>query len=98
MKYLTVDGMGFGTGVRDTYEGGYIELDALGITQRLQKDIRTWLSRYEAAFFAGFRDRGTVTALDEAGVQIAKRLSDELPHSKVTYYSDARSERLHFLR
>lgn len=98
MKYLTVDGAGFGTGVRDTYEGGYVDLDELKISGQLKKDIRTWISRHETAFFADFRDQGTVTALDEAGEEIAKRLSDELPHSKIVYYSEVRNERLHFLK
>ncbi len=96
MKYLTVDGVGFGTGVRDTYEGGYVDLDELKISGRLKKDIRTWISKYETAFFADFRDQATVTALDEAGEKIAKRLSDELPLSKIVYFSEARNERPHF--
>lgn len=95
MRYLTVDGMGFGTGVRDTYEGDYVDLDELSISSRLKKDIRAWVSKYEAEFFAGFRDRRKAMALDEAGFQIAIRLSEELADSKIVYYSDERNETVH---
>ncbi|TYC64556.1 hypothetical protein FMN63_18925 [Stappia sp. BW2] len=96
MRYLTVDGMSSGTGVRDTLDGGFVDLDKIGVSAGLKRDVRVWLLEYEADFFAGFRNLKTLAALDEKGLQIAQRLSKEIPGSKIEYYSDGKSEKIYF--
>ena len=89
MKYLTVDGMLSGSGVRDTVDGGYISLDELGLSTDLCQKISRWLCRYEKAYLAGYQDRIEVADLDIEGVEIRRLIQSELPESKVVYFSDA---------
>ncbi len=56
MKYLTVDGLLSGTGIRNSIEGGYIDPRALGISRDLVSRIEGWLRLYEEAHFDGFSD------------------------------------------
>ncbi len=56
MKYLTVDGMFSGTGVRDSVEGGYLNLQKLELSGQLIARISAWLSDYEDAHFMQYED------------------------------------------
>jgi len=90
MRYLTVDGMLSGTGIRDPVEGGYVDPRELGLSEGLKSQIRLWLARYADAHFTQFEDSQIVAALDAEGFVIAKQLRDELPEkSKVVYFSNA---------
>ena len=88
-RYLTVDGMLSGTGIRDSVAGGYIEPHQLNLSNGLVEWIKSWLSRYEQAHYAQFSDMNENCGLDQEGLAISKRLQEELPESKIEYYSSA---------
>ena len=94
MRYLIVDGMLSGTGVRDAVSGGYVLLAELGLSPSVVEVLTSWLARYEAAHYRQFDDPGEVTALDDIGLKLCDRLAQELPGSKVGYFSAARMEKL----
>ncbi len=54
MKYLTVDGMLSGTGIRDSVDGGYLSPKALGLSMHLTEKLARWLERYEHAHLMRF--------------------------------------------
>ena len=89
MRYLTVDGMMSGTGVRDSVAGGYLWPSNLELSPALASRISEWLREYAVAHFDGYRDRERVASLDEEGLKICAAVRDEVPASKVEYYSDA---------
>lgn len=93
MKYLTVDGMFSGTGIRDSIEGGYINPDKLGISLELKQKISRWLNRYEDEHYAQYEDKSIVSKLDEEGIEICQLLKSEMPESKVEYYSAAETKK-----
>jgi len=93
MKYLVVDGMLSGPGIRDLYEGGYITPKNLGVSEALAQKIDSWLSRYHIAHYDGYKDIPTLEGLDAEGIEIAKMLLDELTDTKIDYYySDWKSQ------
>lgn len=96
MRYLTVDGLFSGTGVRDTYGGNYLELDTLGLSGELIQRIATWVSRYGEAHFNEFKDSDEVRNLDYQGIELCKALASAVPGSKVEYYSDAKTRRIFY--
>ncbi len=87
--YLVVDGMLHGTGVRDEYGEGYVELESLELTPLFIARIREWKENYEEQHFAGYNNKKKAEALDDEGILIAKALKKELPDSKLSYFSDA---------
>ena len=92
--YLVVDGVLNGTGIRDLYNGGYIEHNELGISEKLSVKINLWLQKYENATYAGFQNATIIANLDIEGIEIAEALKKELPKSKIQYYSDATQKRI----
>ena len=94
MRYLIVDGMLSGTGVRDAIGGGYVVLAELGLSPNFLETITSWLARYETAHYRQFNDPHEVAALDDAGLALCDRLIQELPRSKIGYFSAARMEKL----
>jgi hypothetical protein len=90
---LWIDGMLSGTGVRDAVGGGYVSLDAIGLSAPLAADITVWQRKYEDAHFAGFPAE-TVAALDREGLVLASRVRGELDGKSVGYFSNGRMERL----
>lgn len=89
MKYLIIDGMVSGTGVRDVVNGGYLSTDTLGISEELSEKIKVWQNEYEDEHYNSYSNVGNVRRLDELGISIAKQLQLELPESKIEYYSSA---------
>lgn len=89
MRYLTVDGMMSGTGVRDSVAGGYVRLSDLGLSPPLASRISEWVRAYTEAHLDGYRDGKRVAILDDEGLKICAAIRDEVPASKVEYYSDA---------
>ncbi len=87
MKYLVVDGMFRGTGIRDKYNSGYIIIDQLAIPIGLKEQITNWLANYENEFFAGYKNELRIQDLDSEGIEIAKAIQKYLD-TEVTYYSD----------
>ena len=82
-----------GTGVRDVVNGGYVELDAIGLSASLVGDLRIWLQKYEEAHFAGFPGE-TVTKLDKEGLGLASRAQSEVSGRRFGYYSNGQIKRL----
>lgn len=89
MRYLTVDGMLSGTGIRDSVAGGYIALGSLGLSIGLTNEIENWLGRYKQAHYGQFMNKIENETLDREGLTICKRLRDELPDAKIEYFSSA---------
>jgi hypothetical protein len=90
-KYLTVDGMLSGTGIRDSVSGGYIAPNKLGLSKELVLQLTGWLNRYETSHYSGFSDRVEVAQLDTEGMRIADQIQIQLRVAKVLYYSHALS-------
>jgi hypothetical protein len=91
-RYVLIDGMLSGTGIRDAIEGGYIEPSAMGLSPTLCSDLAEWLLRYEDAHYEGFKPE-IVEQLDQAGLLLAGRVSAERTDIKVGYFSDGRMVR-----
>jgi hypothetical protein len=89
MRYLTVDGMFAGTGIRDSVEGGYLAPSDLGLSSELATRLSAWLREYETSHHAQYRDVGQVARLDQEGEESCAAVRQELPDAKVEYYSDA---------
>ena len=89
MRYLTVDGMLSGTGIRDSVAGGYIEPRNLGISDGLVAQIDQWVKRYEQAHYFQFNDKAENESLDQEGMAICRFLRVALPDAKIDYYSNA---------
>lgn len=88
-----IDGMLSGTGVRDAVGGGYVALDAIGLSAQLAADITAWQKGYEQAHFAGFPE-SVVAALDKEGLALASRARGELSDKRIGYFSNGRMARL----
>lgn len=94
MRYLVVDGMVSGTGVRDRYARGYVELAALGLSFELAGQVGAWLAQYREAHYEGFDDEEAIAALDAQGMALTRLLQSELPSAKLQYFSAARTRLL----
>lgn len=90
MKYLVIDAALSGTGIRDKYEGGYIEPEDLGLSLATKQRLNEWLSKYENEHYNGFTDDNIINELDQEGKEIALMIKKELSEVKIEYFSDAR--------
>lgn len=89
-NYLTVDGCFRGTGIRDSVEGGFIDLDSLDINSELKEKIKRWVLEYESEHYKNYLDKQNIEQLDLTGKEIARMIADELINTKVKYYSAAK--------
>lgn len=87
--YLTVDGYFHGTGIRDSVEGGFVELELLAISPSLKERIRKWVLQYEVEHYNNYANEKNIENLDREGKEIAILLKKELIDVKVKYYSAA---------
>jgi hypothetical protein len=94
MRYLTVDGMLSGTGVRDSVSGGYLNLRQLGLSDQLIKRIDTWLTHCEKAHYVQYRYAKQNEELDNEGIAIREALQEEMPNAKVEYFSNAKMQKI----
>ncbi len=94
MRYLTIDGMLSGTGIRDAVEGGYVQLNTLGLSESLQQRVSRWVDRYEEAHYRQHDDPREVDALDAEGLCITQLVRTELPEWKVDYFSSAKMKKI----
>lgn len=94
MRDLTIDGMLSGTGVRDSRAGGYLNPQEVGLSLELVRRIEKWLIEYEAAHYRDFKDEAENQRLDLEGIEITRPARDQLPGSKVEYFSNARMQKL----
>jgi hypothetical protein len=90
MKYLVIDAALNGTGVRDKYEGGYIDPEDLNLSLSTKQRLNEWLSKYENEHYNGFTDDNIINELDQEGKEIALMIKSELSEVKIEYFSDAR--------
>ena len=96
MRYLTVDGMLSGTGVRDTVAGGYLDPHEVGLSASLVRRIEKCLLEYEAAHYHQFVDKAEKERLDQEGVAISRGVRGELPGVQVEYFSHAEMRKIAF--
>lgn len=94
IKYLVVDGMLHGTGVRDYYGGGYVQPELLDVSSRLKERLRSWLIKYEEEHYNNYSNKEKIDELDLEGINIAKALKEELQDCKISYYSNASLQRV----
>ena len=92
MKYLIIDGMAFGTGVRNGVEGGFIDIEEFDISETLSKKLKQWLLEYEDEHYNGYADPININKLDNKGIEIAKLFRSELKDCKVEYYSNGKTK------
>jgi hypothetical protein len=96
-RYLIIDGMLHGTGIRDAVAGEYIPLDELNLDDSLQNRIENWLSQYETEHYNGYIHEDTMKYLDKEGICIAIAIQKVFPDYKIEYYSDALLARLNII-
>jgi hypothetical protein len=89
MKYLVVDGNLHGTGIRDYYNGGYIEPESLGLDLNIVQRIHKWMDVYENEHYNSFENEDMIKQLDDEGKEIAFLIKRELKNIKVYYFSAA---------
>jgi hypothetical protein len=94
MRYLTVDGMLSGTGIRNTISGGYVDPHDVGLSTSLVGRIEKWLVEYEAAHHHQFMDKAENERLDQVGAAITRQILEELPRMKVEYFSNAEMRKI----
>ncbi|MDR2171938.1 MAG: hypothetical protein LBP59_17475 [Planctomycetaceae bacterium] len=96
MRYLVIDGMLNGTGIRDIGENKYIRPDELKLDKILVERIRNWLEKYALAYYENFINKDRIEALDTEGIEITIAIKKALPTCKIDYYySAAKSERIY---
>lgn len=96
MRYLKIDGMLSGTGIRDSLTGEYLYPDDLGLSSELVSKFKAWVMDYESAHYRRFADEAENERLDRDGIQIARRAQLELPDVKIEYFSNARMQAIAF--
>ena len=90
MKYIIIDALLNGTGIRDKYKGEYIDPRSLGLSDATIIRLNDWLSEYWEEHYNGYIDGTIIDTLDQECRRIAIRIQKELPEMKVEYFSDAR--------
>lgn len=90
-NYLTVDAYFVGTGIRDSVEGGFVELELLSISHTLKERIERWVFEYEVEHYNHYADEQNIEKLDLEGKEIAILVKKEL-NAKVIYWSAANSQ------
>lgn len=90
MKYLVVDALLNGTGIRDYYNSGYIEPESLHLSATVINQLNDWLLRYANEHYAGYINDDLIDELDREGKEIALKIRNELREVKIEYCSDAK--------
>ena|SRR6266545_5957974 len=96
MRYLTVDGMLSGTGIRDSLIGKYLDPNEVGFSPELVRRIEKWVTDYETAHYRQFGDEAENQRLDREGIEIARQAQSQLPEIKVEYFSNAQMKKIRF--
>ncbi len=94
MKYITIDGMISGTGIKDTYNREWIEIDDLQLPDDLIARFQIWLKKYQKEHFSGFADVYVVESLDKEGLEICEQMHHELPEIKIEYFSAGKCKKI----
>ena len=90
MRYLVIDAVLHGTGIRDYYAGGYIDPADLKLSIGLVKRLNDWLLLYENEHYNSFSDKKVIENLDCEGKNIAHVIKEELADVKIDYFSAAK--------
>jgi len=93
MKYLIIDACLSGTGIRDKYVGGYIFPEDLKLIQALSSNISLWVTKYQNEHYNGFINTYIIDSLDIEGVEIARKIKNELIDVKIEYFSAGKKTR-----
>lgn len=88
--YIVIDGELHGTGLRDYYNGGYIDPRDLDLSISLREQLSNWLIKYENEHYSGFTHELVIKELDKEGLEIARLVKQELKDNKISYYSAAK--------
>jgi hypothetical protein len=96
MRYLTVDGMLSGTGIRDPLIGKYLDPTEVGFSPDLVRKIEKWVIDYETAHYRQFNDEAENQRLDQEGIEIARQAQSQLPEMKIEYFSNAQMKKIGF--
>ena len=96
MRYLTIDGMLSGTGIKDSLAGEYLDPRVIGLSPELVQRIENWVIEYETAHYHQFNDETENQRLDQEGIEIARQTRGQLTESKVEYFSHARMQKIAF--
>ena len=96
MRYLTVDGMLSGTGIRDSLTGKYLDPGEAGFSPDLVRRIEKGGIDYETAYYRQFDDEAENQRLDQEGIEIARQAQSQLPEMKVEYFSNAQMKKIRF--
>jgi hypothetical protein len=94
MKYLVIDAALNGTGIRDEYNGGYIEPNTLGLSTVLIEQLKQWLLLYAEEKYKGYTNMDKIKLLDARGKNIATAIKSELTDVKIAYFSDATMQKI----
>ncbi|MEP3893167.1 MAG: hypothetical protein ABJN52_04130 [Litorimonas sp.] len=94
MKYLTVDAMPTGTGVRDSLGGGFYSLEELNVPSYLIEEFATWIANYKMVIQSATPKAIDIEQLDRVGLGLCRKLSSELSDVKVEYFSEGKSEKI----
>jgi hypothetical protein len=96
MRYLVIDGMLNGTGIRDLVDNEYIRPEELELDIALIERIKKWLEKYALAYYENFINNDRIEILDAEGLGITIAIKNALPNCKIDYYySVARAERIY---
>ena len=90
MKYLIIDASLNGTGIRDKYNGGYLDPEDLGLSFTTKFRLKEWMLKYADEHYNGFANDSAIDELDSEGKDIALEIKKELFEAKIEYFSDAR--------
>jgi len=93
MKYLIIDAYPTVTGIRDKYVGGYIFPEDLKLNQALSSNIRLWVTKYQNEHSNGFINTSIIDSIDIEGVEIARKIKNELIDVKIEYFSAGKMTR-----
>lgn len=90
MKYLVIDAMFSGTGIRDLYTGEYLQPNSLSLSSVTVERLKHWLLQYIQEHDNGYASNDAIDELDREGKAIASTIKRELLDAKVLYCSDAK--------
>jgi len=96
MRYLTIDGMLSGTGIRDSLTGKYLDPKEAGFSPELVQRIERWMIDYETAHYRQFNGEAENQRLDQEGIEIARQAQSQLPEMKIEYFSNAQTRKFRF--
>ena len=97
MRYVTIDGMLSGTGIRDSLTGKYLDPKEAGFSPELVQRIERWVIDYETAHYHQFNDEAENRRIDQEGIEIARQAQLQLPEAKVEYFSNAQMRKIDLL-